>query len=65
MKTNGFDFEEVSAKTADKVESAIKNFGKKIADKKFKKTSSASSTTTANTTQQEQPASRPGNPVHL
>ena len=38
-KSKGYDFEEVSARTAEKVESAIKNFGKKIAEKKFKKIS--------------------------
>jgi outer membrane protein assembly factor BamA len=37
VTTKGYDFEEVSARTADKVEQAIKNFGKKIADKKYKK----------------------------
>jgi Ras-related protein Rab-1A len=37
VKNKNYDFEEVSARTADKVEQTIKNFGKKIADKKFKK----------------------------
>ena len=37
VKTKGYDFEEVSARTAEKVEAAIKNFGKKIAEKKYRK----------------------------
>lgn len=32
--SKGYDFEEVSAKTSDKVADTIKNFGKKVAEKK-------------------------------
>jgi hypothetical protein len=32
--SKGYDFEEVSARTAEKVFDTIKNFGKKVADRK-------------------------------
>lgn len=55
VKAKGYDFEEVSARTAEKLEATIKNFGKKIADKKFKKavlpiTSNSTPTSTSSTT---------------
>lgn len=33
----GYDFEEVSAKTADRVAEAIKEFGRKVAEKKARR----------------------------
>ena len=39
--SKGYDFEEVSAKTSDKVFDTIRNFGKKVADKKNSSSSSA------------------------
>lgn len=41
-KEKGYDFEEVSAKTADRVSEAIKAFGKKAADRKTNKRGSMS-----------------------